>query len=272
MKNLLLAVKVDPMTILWSAIVLLGLALVFSLLLAILGKKLAVKQDPKIEKVQAKLSGANCGACGYAGCAAFAKAVVEGKAEISACSATSMENKAEIADILGVETDLEETKVVVCCNGGNKAKDKYDYMGYGDCRSMSLLGGGRKLCDWGCLGMGSCTDVCPTHAIEVGEDGYAIINQEACIGCGKCIDICPKNLIKRIPAKAEVYINCSSCEKGKDVRSKCTSGCIGCGLCVKNCPENAISLVDNLAVIDYSKCTGCKTCVAKCPTKCIFEI
>ena len=34
-----------------------------------------VEEDPRIGEVQAVLPGANCGACGYAGCADYAKAV-----------------------------------------------------------------------------------------------------------------------------------------------------------------------------------------------------
>lgn len=38
---------VDPMTILWSALVLLALAAVFGILLAVLGKKFAVKENER---------------------------------------------------------------------------------------------------------------------------------------------------------------------------------------------------------------------------------
>ena len=148
----------DPMTVLWSALVLLALAAVFGVLLAVLGKKFAVKKDEKEEEIRRHLSGANCGACGYAGCDAFAKALAEGKADVSSCSATAASEKKIIGEIMGVAVDAEDTKIVVACNGGNNARDKYEYMGYGDCRSMELLGGGRKVCPWGCLGMGSCTD------------------------------------------------------------------------------------------------------------------
>lgn len=86
---------VNPMTILYSTLVLLVLALVFGVTLAVLGKKLAVHEDERIKQVREKLSGANCGGCGYAGCDAFAKAVVEGKADINACSATSAETKSD---------------------------------------------------------------------------------------------------------------------------------------------------------------------------------
>ena len=261
---------VDPMTILWSALVLLALAAVFGILLAVLGKKFAVKENEKEKEIRSHLSGANCGACGYAGCDAFAKALAEGKADVNSCSATAASEKKIIGEILGVSVDAAETKIVVACNGGNAARDKYEYMGYGNCRSMELLGGGRKVCPWGCLGMGSCTDACPEHAIDVRDGGYAEVDREKCIVCGKCVAACPKKLIKRVPADAKVYIACSNCLRGgKEVKAMCANGCLGCGLCAKLCPAHAITMTDNLPVIDYSKCTGCGLCASKCPAKCI---
>ncbi len=262
------------LSVLYSVLILFALAVFFSVLLAVLGRKLAVKQDERIDKIRDNLPGANCGVCGFAGCEAFAKALVEGKAEVSLCSATNPQNQMDIAKILGIEAVVKEKTVpVVCCIGGNDALDKYDYMGYGDCRSMELLAGGRKLCSWGCLGMGSCVDVCPEHAIVIGEKGYAEIIHEKCVGCGKCVEICPKKIIKRVPISAKVYIACSNCLKGgKEVRAFFKHGCIGCGICAKLCPSNAIKMVGNLPVIDYSKCTGCKICVQKCPSKCILEL
>ncbi len=272
MINIILSgATVDPMTIAWSVIILFALAFVFGVLLAVCGKKFAVIEDERIEQIQKQLSGANCGGCGYAGCADFAKAIVEGKANVSSCGVTSAEGKKAIAEIMGVSVSAEDTKLVVCCRGGNNATDKYDYMGYGDCRSMELLGGGRKVCKWGCLGMGSCTDVCPEHAIDVRDGGFAYINRKKCIGCGQCIKACPKMLIKRIPKQAKVYVACTNCMRGgKDVKAMCKNGCLGCGLCAKNCPQSAIEMVNNLPVIDYSKCIGCGLCSEKCPAKCII--
>lgn len=152
MINLLAASKALQVFI--PALILLVLAMLFAIALAYLGKKLAVSRDERIDQVRDCLSGANCGACGYAGCDGFATALVEGKAELSSCNATSKEKKEEIAEILGLTDTGEATKVVVCCHGGQDAKDKYDYVGYGDCRSMELLAGGRKQCAWGCLGNG----------------------------------------------------------------------------------------------------------------------
>ena len=269
MINLLAASKALQVFI--PALILLVLAMLFAIALAYLGKKLAVSRDERIDQVRDCLSGANCGACGYAGCDGFATALVEGKAELSSCNATSKEKKEEIAEILGLTDTGEATKVVVCCHGGQDAKDKYDYVGYGDCRSMELLAGGRKQCAWGCLGTGSCVDACQHHAVTVKQKGYSDVSLSKCISCGRCISVCPKKIIKRIPASATYYVACSNHQKGKEVRELCTKGCIACGLCVKQCEVGAITIVDNLATIDYTKCINCGKCAAKCPQRCIVS-
>lgn len=269
MINLLAASKALQVFI--PALILLVLAMLFAIALAYLGKKLAVSRDERIDQVRDCLSGANCGACGYAGCDGFATALVEGKAELSSCNATSKEKKEEIAEILGLTDTGEATKVVVCCHGGQDAKDKYDYVGYGDCRSMELLAGGRKQCAWGCLGTGSCVDACQHHAVTVKQKGYSEVSLSKCISCGRCISVCPKKIIKRIPASATYYVACSNHQKGKEVRELCAKGCIACGLCVKQCGVGAITIVDNLATIDYTKCINCGKCAAKCPQRCIVS-
>lgn len=250
---------------------LVGLSLAFAITIAFFSKKFLVEVDPKIEMVESLLSGANCGACGFAGCSAFAEALVNGEASLSSCSATSMESKEEIAKILGSADVGEKSIVVVACSGGNSCLDKYAYQGYGDCSSVELLAGGRKACPVGCIGMSKCIVECPYHAIEL-KEGCAIVEQESCTQCGLCISNCPKNLIKRLPANARYYIACSSPDKGKEVRSYCKNGCIGCQICVKNCKEGALSFENNLPVFDYEKCTACGVCFEKCPAKCIKKI
>ena len=47
----------------------LGIALSFA------AKYLKVKEDPRIEEITEYLTSANCGGCGYAGCAAMAEAI-----------------------------------------------------------------------------------------------------------------------------------------------------------------------------------------------------
>ena len=55
-------------------------------LLVIGSKVFAVTKDERAEEVELARPGANCGACGYAGCSAYAKAVAEG-APVNQCLA-----------------------------------------------------------------------------------------------------------------------------------------------------------------------------------------
>ncbi len=245
------------------------LAIVFAILIVLVSKLCAVNEDERIGKVNENLAGANCGGCGYAGCADFAKALVEGKATLSNCNATPNENKAEIAKVLGVEfVEGVQLVAVVKCAGGEKAKEKFNYVGNKSCSVQSLLMGGSKVCPTACLAGGECVNVCPDNGVII-KDGVAVVDRSLCEACGACVRKCPRNLIDFVPKDAKVYVACSSKCKGKDVMSACAVGCIGCGLCAKNCPEGAIEMVDNLPVINYEKCSGCLTCVNKCPRKTI---
>ena len=226
--------------------------------LSFLGTKMAVERDPRIDEVRGHLSGANCGGCGYAGCDAFAEALVKGEANI--------------AKILNLAVDnSKRTVAVVHCNGGNLCKNKYEYQGYGDCVSAEILAGGSKACEYGCMGLGSCSDACRYNAISVSKDNaVAKVDYGVCTSCGACISTCPKHIIGRIPVDAVVYVACSSLCRGKEVMTACEKGCIGCGKCERNCPSQAIKLINNLAVIDYDKCVKCGNCAEVCPRKCIL--
>ncbi|MCI8595631.1 MAG: RnfABCDGE type electron transport complex subunit B [Clostridia bacterium] len=248
------------------------LAAVFAFCLSFLGEKLTIDRDARIDEIERNLAGANCGGCGYPGCAAFAEALFKGEAKPDRCNPTSAVNKANIAKILGMsEEKSRETVAVVHCIGGNKCRNKYDYQGYGDCESAQLIADGNKACEVGCMGLGSCSESCKFDAISVDRDlGFAIVDSPKCTSCGACVAVCPKKIIGRIPKDAKVYVACSNTHRGKEVSSVCERGCIGCGLCAKNCPTGAIELSNNLAAIDYDKCIGCEKCKEVCPRKCIL--
>jgi len=67
---------VPASTVYVTLIVLAGLGIVFGVALAIVAARFVVKVDPKVEQVRETLPGANCGACGFAGCMGYAEAVV----------------------------------------------------------------------------------------------------------------------------------------------------------------------------------------------------
>lgn len=249
-----------------------ALAVLFAILILVVSKFCAVEEDEVVTGISSNLAGANCGGCGYAGCEAFAKALAEGKAQITDCGPTSNEGKAKIAKLLGVPFAAgEAVYAVVKCAGGIQSKNKYEYVGNDGCTQEAMYLGGRKVCNYGCMGEGTCEKICPYNAVKVTNE-VALVDKALCEACGLCVKNCPKKIITLIPKSAKVYVACSTPCRGKETMNACQVGCIACGLCAKNCPEHAITMVDNLAVIDYSKCTGCMTCVAKCPRHTIKEL
>lgn len=247
-----------------------ALGLAFGLILAYASIVFKVDSDERIEKISEKLPGANCGGCGYAGCASFAKAIVEEGAPINKCNLMTDSIMHEISDIMGVKVQkIEKKRAFVKCMGDcTKASDKYEIYGVNDCVMAYNLGGGPKKCEYGCMGLGSCVSVCKFGAIKI-ENGIAKIDEEKCTGCGACENICPKNVIEMVPKKQTVFVACNSNDKGVLVKEACSQGCIGCMLCVKNCEAEAIKVENNLAKIDYEKCTNCGKCASVCPKKVI---
>lgn len=256
----------------WSSVgiavaIMVGAAALLGVCIMLISKLCKVDEDPRIAEVTGCLAGANCGACGYAGCSGYAKALVEGKAGLDACGQTGADKTAEICNILGIEAEggLEPTVAVVACCGGTEAVDRFEYSGCSDCVSQNALKGGKKLCSVGCLGGGTCAEACPYGAMNVGQNQVAKVTPELCVSCGLCINACPKKIVRRIPKSAKVYVACRSQCRGKEVMTACQNGCIACSKCARNCPEQAITMVDNLPVIDYSKCVSCGKCVTDCP-------
>ena len=165
----------------------------------------------------------------------------------------------------------EEVVAFVACRAGrNTAKRKYNYVGVDNCQAASLLFGGDKRCDYGCIGLGSCVRACPFDAIIVTEEGLAVVNSAKCRACRKCIKACPRNLISMVPKGQTVLVACKNLDKGRRAKEVCAMACIACRICEKNCAAKAITVVNNLAVIDYAKCTRCGICVEKCPQKSII--
>lgn len=251
-----------------------GVGAVFGVALAVAAKKFAVKTDPKVEAVREALPGANCGACGFAGCMGYAEAVVaDPNLSPGMCSPGKADVAALVAKITGkVAPEVVPMVATIYCRGDEcKASRRMKYDGVKDCRAAILVAGGDKTCQYGCLGYGACAKACPFGAIKMSKENLPVVDREKCTACGVCVAACPKTIIALAPAAKKVHVRCSSRDKGPAVKKACEIGCIACGLCAKGCPEGAITMENNLARIDYAKCTHCETCVQLCPQRTIED-
>ncbi len=252
-----------------SVLAMAGISLLMALILVVAHRQFAVKPNPIEEKIRKVLPGANCGACGYPGCDAYASAVARGEAPPNLCTVGGVEVASKLGEILGIEVSVGEKKVAFLkCQGGTDiVKELAQYQGINTCRAAHLLSGGTKACPYGCIGFGDCERACPFGAITMSEKKLPIIDREKCTGCGICVEICPRDVLTLVPANKMVYLACNSHEKGAKVRSICKVGCFSCGICVRVCPYDALKMEDNIPIMDLEKCTDCGICYYKCPSK-----
>ncbi len=260
------------MAILYSFVVIAVLGLVLGIGLSIADKKLKVEKDSKLLDLEAAMPGANCGGCGYAGCAAYAEAVFNGSAPAGLCAPGGAALAARMGEILGIEVEVKEREVAyVHCKGNpGITMQEYEYKGISDCNAAALLLGGPNACKEGCLHLGSCIAVCPVGAISRDADGNVVVDKEKCIGCKKCTTVCPNGVIKMIPYSAKYVVACNNHENGARVRAVCQAGCIGCKICQVKVPGSPFMVENFLSRVDYSKSQeNVEQVLELCPRKCI---
>ncbi len=250
---------------------LLTMGVTLGVVIGIAVKLFELPADPRQEAVLDLLPGANCGGCGLAGCADFARATVSGSVMPAACPVNSQEAVEKICNLLGLTAGAHKPNVaLVRCRGDHaRARRNGNYNGVLDCRHAMLVAGGAKGCSYGCLGLGSCARVCPFHAIEMTADGMAIVHPELCTGCGKCVAACPRHLVALVPKDAPVHVLCNSPEKGADKKKVCDVACIGCRKCAKAAGDDRIVIDGMLARVNYNAAALALDIVAVCPTQCL---
>ncbi|HEY6867296.1 MAG TPA: Fe-S cluster domain-containing protein [Candidatus Eisenbacteria bacterium] len=265
---------------LWGLAVFSVLGLLAGFALAGAALRFAVPVNPLVERVRESLPSANCGACGYAGCPAYARAVVEraevppnlcapGRAPVAQAVAT-LTNKA-------MGTVIDRIVVLRCHGTSAYAREEAQYAGLDTCAAAALVFGGPKACKNGCLGLGDCVRVCAFDALHLGDSGIVEVDPVACTGCGMCVPVCPKDLFTLYPRRHRIELSCVARDKSGIVRPSCSVGCTLCRKCVAKCPAGAITFDGRTILIDHEKCLAfgpdChEACVDICPSVILHRV
>lgn len=238
-----------------SALILGGVGLVFAALIALVYRRFAVWEDPRIDAVAGLLPGANCGACSRPGCRAFAEALVEGATTPAACTVSSPDIKADIAEYLGVDVGQATKRVarLLCAGGGDASPPVADYQGLRTCKAAAAVAGGGKSCAWGCLGLADCEVACTFDAIRMSANGLPVVIPERCTACGDCVRACPKDLFVVMPEEQHLIVQCRSLLEGDAALRACRVACNACGKCVADAAPGLIEIRSGVAVIDYAR-------------------
>ncbi|MEG1180625.1 MAG: RnfABCDGE type electron transport complex subunit B [Oscillospiraceae bacterium] len=260
-------------SILTAILVVSCLGALASIILVIASKLLFVPTDERADTIAALLPGANCGACGFAGCSNYAAAVAKGEAEPNRCTVGGAVTASEIGKVMGVDAVFGEVKkAFVACRGTqDKTKRKFDYSGIQSCAAANMLHAGAGSCAFGCMGLGDCAAACKFGAITV-ENGVAGVDEKKCTGCGACVLACPKGIITMVDKSASAAVACKNTSVGPATHKVCLAGCIGCKKCVAECPVGAISIEGGLDLLRQDLCVGCKKCATLCPVHAIITL
>jgi len=245
----------------------LGVAL--AMLLAFANRKLYVFEDPRIGEVEELLPKSNCGACGQAGCRAFAEKVVSGDVVPAQCTVSSPQQRGSIADLLGVDAGNIEKKVarLACAGGKHVAYTRARYAGLRTCRAAAVVGGGGKECAWGCLGLGDCEAVCNFDALHLDAHGLPVVDADKCAACNDCVEVCPKGLFSLEPVSHRLWVACKNKADGDTAEAACEVACTACGKCVMDAAPGLMRLDGNLAVVNYEgNHLARREAIERCPT------
>jgi Na+-translocating ferredoxin:NAD+ oxidoreductase RNF subunit RnfB len=259
----------NAMTVVSAALILGGLGLAFGVVISLALKKLYVWEDPRIDGVAGLLPGANCGACGFAGCRAFAEAAVHGRVAPAGCTVMNEDARADVASYLGVDAGSAEKRVarLLCAGGTDVAPRKANYLGIESCAAAVAVGGGGKGCAWGCVGHGDCAVACDFDAIHMNAVDLPVVDIDKCTACGDCVDACPLDLFTIMPFDHKLIVQCRNLLEGEAATEVCAVACNACGRCVQDAAAGLIEIRRGLALIDYQRIGQAEiAATGRCPT------
>lgn len=141
--------------------------------LGLAARYLAVEGNPLEAELQAMLPGAQCGQCGYVGCAQAAAALARGEAPVTVCPPGGKEVTAKLAQRLGITVDLSAHQEQV----PQYAQVMEEY----------------------CIGCTRCIRECSVNGIIGSNKMIHTVMTDNCHGCAKCASVCPTDAIKMHP-------------------------------------------------------------------------
>ena len=229
-----------------------------------------MKTDERLPKLVDALPGANCGGCGFAGCQAYAQAVLDGRASVGQCGvggAASAERMAQILRGRGRRAGAP---------GRHGEMPRQNHLQRAAMRHRTIAA---ARCSW----PETATSACPTAAsVSEPASRSALLARSPSWtawrgSTRKMHRLCavrrglPAQGDRSVSRNADIVVACSNRERGARTREVCGIGCIGCHLCERLCEFDAIHVVENLAVIDYERCVSCGQCAAVCPRRLISD-
>ena len=131
------------------------------------------KQDI-IQKIEQILPQTQCRRCGFADCAAYAKALAYRTTQANLCTVggdSVARQIAEIADLPVYPTVADETKFIV------------------------------HIEEDGCIACTKCIAACPVNAISGAAKLMHAVIADECTGCGLCLPVCPTDCMQAIEVK-----------------------------------------------------------------------
>jgi len=176
---------------------------------------------------------------------------------------------------LQVDAGHQEKRVarLACAGGSNVARQRADYSGLASCRAAALISGGGKGCSWGCLGLADCERSCSFRAIHMTRFGLPVVTEALCTACGDCVNACPKGLFSIHPVSHRLWVACRNLLNGEAAEAECAVACTGCGRCAADAAEGLVTIVNNLAVVDYARNNlATPGPIERCPTGAIVWI